>query len=113
MTEADFRRIALALPEAIESAHMSHPDFRVGGKIFATLWPAEKLGMVKLTPEQQKEFVAAEPAVYVPVDGGWGRKGCTNVVLNSARMSSVRSAIFVAWSNVAPKRLLDGADEDE
>jgi hypothetical protein len=113
MTQNDFRRIALALPEAVESEHMNHPDFRVGGKIFATLLPAQRWGMVKLTPEQQKDFVAAEPVVFVPVKGAWGRQGCTNVVLKSAKISSVRSALFAAWSNAAPKRLLDGADDDQ
>jgi hypothetical protein len=112
MTQDDFRRIALALPEAVESEHMNHPDFRVGGKIFATLWPAEKWGMVKLTPLQQSEFIAVAPTVFVPVKGGWGRRGCTNVILKLAKISSARSALFAAWSNVAPKRLLDVVDED-
>ena len=113
MTLNGFRRIALALPEAVESEHMNHPDFRVGGKIFATLWPADKWGMVKLTPEQQQEFVATEPAVFVPVKGGWGKRGCTNVILKSAKVSLVRRALFTAWSNIAPKHLLDGADQSE
>ncbi len=111
MTQNEFRRLALALPEAIESEHMNHPDFRVGGKIFATLLPAKKCGMVKLTPEQQREFVAAEPAMFVPVPGGWGRSGCTNVILKSAKATSVRRALFTAWCTVAPKHLLDGDDD--
>ena len=56
MTEEQFRSIALSLPETSESAHMCHPDFRVGGKIFATLWPAAGWAMVKLTPEQQAQL---------------------------------------------------------
>jgi hypothetical protein len=72
MTVDDFRRMALGLPDATESAHMGHPDCRVRGEIFATIWPDEGWGMVKLTPDQQAAFVQAEPAVYMPVKGGWG-----------------------------------------
>ena len=105
MTAAEFRRLALSLPEAIESAHMGHPDFRVHKKIFATLGPDADWGMVKLTPEQQSEFIRAEPAVFSPIPGGWGRKGCTKVQLESATADIVRSALGDAWRNVAPKRL--------
>src|SRR5438034_11454670 len=70
VTADDFRSIALSLPEAAESAHMGHPDFRVRGKIFATLGPDEAWGMVKLTPEQQGQFNRAEPEVFVPIPGG-------------------------------------------
>ena len=70
MTADDFRKIALSLPEAIESAHMNHPDFRVRGKIFATLgYPDENWAVVKLTPEEQKSFVRADPDVFQPVKG--------------------------------------------
>ena len=73
MTADQFRRLALSFPQAIESAHMRHPDFRVrGGKIFATLgYPDRTWAMVKLTPEQQEEFVSFAPDVFVPVKGGW------------------------------------------
>ena len=81
MTAKLFRRIALRMPEATEGAHMAHPDFRVRNKIFATLGPGEAWGMVKLTPEQQRKFVQAEPDVFVPVRGAWGRQGATTVVL--------------------------------
>jgi hypothetical protein len=107
MTADDFRSIALSMPEASESAHMGHPDFRVMKKIFATLWPEENWGMVKLTPEQQREFVRAEPAIFKPVKGGWGRRGCTNVVLEVADETSLRSAMAAAWRNVAPKKLAE------
>jgi hypothetical protein len=74
MTAQDFRRLALSLPETTEQAHMNHPDFRVRGRIFATLgYPGGNWAMVKLTPEQQANFVGAEPASFVPVKGGWGR----------------------------------------
>lgn len=108
MTLDGFRRMALGLPEATEGAHMGHPDFRVGGKIFATLWPKDGWGMVKLTPEQQEAFVEAEPAIFVPVKGGWGRQGCTNVLLNRASRRRVGPALDAAWRNVAPRRLVGG-----
>jgi hypothetical protein len=77
VTAEQFRRLALSFPEAVESSHMNHPDFRVrGGKIFATLaYPDKKWGMVKLNPEQQQEFVSTKPDVFVPVAGGWGQGG--------------------------------------
>jgi hypothetical protein len=106
VTVDDFRRIALELPEASEKAHMGHPDFRVRGKIFATLaYPDEGWGMVKLTPEQQATFVRTEPRVFVPVKGGWGRRGATTVRLEAVDEMSLRSALVTAWRNVAPKRL--------
>lgn len=106
MTAEDFRRLALELPETVESAHMAHPDFRVGGKIFATLgYPDQDWAMVKLPPEQQELFSKTEPAVFVPVKGGWGRQGATNVRLKAAKKTTVRSALLAAWGKVAPKRL--------
>jgi len=105
MTVDDFRKLALDLPEAIESAHMNRPDFRVRNKIFATIWPDESWGMVKLTPQQQAMFVQAEPNVFMPVKGGWGRKGATNVKLEVADPTTVRDALVTAWRNVAPKTL--------
>jgi hypothetical protein len=111
MTAADFRALALELPEAAESAHMGHADFRVRGKIFATLAPDESWGMVKLNVEQQRLFVRTEPAVFQPIKGAWGKRGCTQVNLEAATEPSVRQALNAAWKNTAPKRLarqLDG-----
>lgn len=106
MTVGGFRTLALSLPDAAEGAHMGHPDFRVRGKIFATLgYPDEAWGMVKLKPDQQAVLVQAEPAVFMPVKGGWGRKGATNVCLKPATTASVRQALGIAWCNVAPKTL--------
>jgi hypothetical protein len=105
MTIEAFRKLALSLPEATEGAHMGHPDFRVRGKIFATLWPVEGLGMVKLTPEQQASFIKAESAVFAPVPGGWGRGGATHVRLKAAKKAGVRKALATAWRNTAPKKL--------
>lgn len=105
MTADEFRELALALPEASESAHMDHPDFRVKGKIFATLGPAGDWGMVKLTPAQQAEYRAAEPHVFRPASGAWGVKGATLVQLDAAQKATVRQALTDAWRNTAPKRL--------
>jgi hypothetical protein len=108
VTANDFRQIALSLPEALESAHMDHPDFRVRGKIFATLgYPDQGWGMVKLTPEQQTSLVRAEPAVFVPAKGAWGRRGSTIVRLDTVDQVALSSALIAAWRNVAPKRLSD------
>lgn len=102
-TPADFRRLALALPQTEQRRHMNHPDFRVAGKIFATLgYPNKQHGMVKLTPIQQEEFVAAHPAAFQPVNGAWGRKGCTSVLLAKASGRALKSAILAAWRNHAP-----------
>jgi hypothetical protein len=107
MTSNDFRELALSFPEATESAHMHHPDFRVGGKIFATLgYPNKDSAVVKLTREEQGEFVRSDPGVFTPVKGAWGRQGSTNVYLPAARFDIVRKALTVAWRNTAPKRLL-------
>jgi hypothetical protein len=108
VTANDFRRLALSLPEAMESAHMDHPDFRVGGKIFATLGhPANGWGMVKLTPEQQHYFSKDEPEVFVPAKGAWGRRGATSVNLKAASKKTLEKAIRTAWRNTAPKRLAE------
>jgi hypothetical protein len=106
MTREQFPRMALSFPEAVEAQHMDHPDFRVRGKIFATLsYPDEKWGMVKLTSEQQEEFVRAEPPAFEPVTGAWGRRGPTSVRLCAAKRATLRRALAAAWCNVAPKQL--------
>ena len=105
MRPEDFRRLALALPEAVESSHMQHPDFRVGGKVFATLgYPDEEFAMVKLAPEDQEAFVQIDPEAFSPVPGGWGKQGATNVRLKVARKTVVRDALHAAWRNRAPKK---------
>jgi hypothetical protein len=106
VTANDFRRIALSFPEAVEHAHMNHPDFRVGGKIFATLgYPDKSHGMVKLSPEQQHYFSKDYPDVFVPVKGVWGRRGPTSVHLKAIDKKTLHKAISAAWQNTAPKRL--------
>jgi hypothetical protein len=93
---------------------MDHPDFRVRGKIFATLgYPENGWAMVKLAPERQHNFVEAFPAAFVPAAGGWGRRGATTVRLKAAHKTVVRRALAAAWRNTAPKRLVErfGASE--
>jgi hypothetical protein len=114
MTAADFRRLALSFPEATEGAHMDHPDFRVRGKIFATLgYPEMGVGMVKLFPDQQKDFVRAEPEVFAPVNGLWGRRGATYVRLKAAKKVGVQRALAAAWRNTAPRKLVAQFDESD
>jgi hypothetical protein len=84
---------------------MGHPDFRVGGKIFATLWDDDEHGMVKLTPEQQEAIVGEYPGAFAPVNGAWGRRGCTRVRLDAADAGAVKDAIATAWRNTAPAGL--------
>jgi hypothetical protein len=100
MTGDAFRELALALDGAIEASHMGHPDFRANGRIFATLRADERTGMVKLTPEQQAEFLHVHPGAFVPSPGGWGRQGCTDVVLASAKSPAVRAAMLLAYQAV-------------
>ena len=107
VTPAEFRRIALSFPEAAESAHQDHPDFRAGGKVFATLgYPEKGYGMVKLPPREQVFFMEAEPEVFATAKGAWGLRGATLVRLRSAKKTSLRRALAAAWRNIAPKRLV-------
>jgi len=97
-----FRKLALSMPEAEEREHMRHPDFRVCGKIFATIgYPDEHWAMVKLTPEQQKELTQSHPDTFIPVKGAWGKQGCTSVRLRLASPPLARSALRMAWQNIA------------
>ena len=106
VTAARFREIALALPETQEGAHMAHPDFRVSGKIFATLgYPDAKHGMVKLTPAEQRALVKGYPKAFAPASGSWGKQGSTIVTLAAVPVGVIRDAIESAWYNVAPRRL--------
>jgi len=98
MNANDFRRIALNLEGVEESSHMGQPDFRVGGKIFATLASqAQGYGNVKLTPEQQAAFVEDLPEVFLPVHGGWGRMGMTHVRLAVVSEDVLQGALRTAW----------------
>jgi hypothetical protein len=100
----DFRRLALAFPGAEERAHMGHPDFRVGGKIFATLHAPEKgTGAVMLLPEQQELAMDAEPEAFSPAAGAWGRGGSTIVRLDAVSAEWLGRTLAWAWAKRAPK----------
>jgi hypothetical protein len=108
MTAEEFRALALSLPEATEQSHMKHPDFRVRGKIFATLgYPDDTRAMVKLLHEQQDALVGARPDVFAPVPGGWGKRGATYMTLRAADEATAYDALVMAWRNNAPKALLE------
>ena len=104
MTANRFRRIALGLEGAVESAHHGHPDFRVGGRIFATLgFPDSKWGMVNLTPDQQRAFVRDHTEAFVPVKGSWGEQGSTTVRLEAVSEDTLGEAMTLAWQNATAK----------
>jgi hypothetical protein len=100
MTASEFRRIALSLEGAEEHAHMGHPDFRVAGKIFATLgYPNDGFGTLVLTPEDQAILVRQYPKAFTPAAGAWGRAGSTSVQLRRAPKRAVRIALEAAWEH--------------
>lgn len=105
MTPDEFRSIALSFPETEERSHMNHPDFRVGGKIFATLGPDLTWGMAKLTPAQQQEYMRVETG-FAPASGKWGEGGATLITLEGAGEDAVRRALYAAWRNNAPSELV-------
>lgn len=110
MTAADFRKIALSMPEAIESEHMAHPDFRVGGKIFATLgYPDQEHGMVILPPEEQARLLQSHPKIFFPAKGAWGKRGSTCVRLEAIDKETLKRVMEIAWRKRAPKSLLQKA----
>jgi len=111
MSAEAFRRLALELPKAVEFAQMGQPDFRVGGKTFASLWPAGERGILKLTREQQEMLAAAEPELFAPVSGVMGRKGWTRMEFDGADEATMRSVLGMAWRNTAPKRLAAAQEE--
>jgi len=109
MTPADFRRIALSLEGAEEGSHFGAADFRVGGRIFATLAAeAQGYGNLMLTPEQQAAFVAEAPDVFLPVPGGWGRNGATHLRLSAAGDDLAYGALQTAWKLRAEKNRATG-----
>jgi len=97
MKPNDFRKIALRMQDAIEGEHMAHPDFRVNGRIFATLHPDGKQGMVKVTADQQRDFMQLHPATFTPASGAWGRQGCTMVRLSAVDEETLGEAMTLAW----------------
>ena len=98
MNTADFRRIALSLKGAEEGSHMGSPDFRVGGRIFATLASqSQGYGNLMLTPEQQGMFIEERPELFLPIAGGWGRMGSTHIRLDVANEDVLEGALRTAW----------------
>ena len=107
MNAAEFRRLALELPGAEEKAHMNHPDFRVGEKIFASLgYPDAEHGMVVLPPDEQKRLLKSHPKAFTPAKGAWGRQGSTSVLLELVDGETLKAALEIAWRKRAPKSLL-------
>jgi len=117
MNAQDFRRIALSLEGAEEGSHMGSPDFRVGGRIFATLASQNQgYGNLMLTPEHQAAYVAELPEVFLPVPGGWGRMGATHIRLAKASEDVLSGALTTAWklrveTNRKTKRIRRGRAE--
>ena len=113
MTANEFRRLALRLPETTEGKHMGHPDFRVAGKIFATLgYPDKRYAVVRLTPHDQQLISRDHPESFSPVKGGWGAGGATTILLSEAKKRVVSIALEAAWRKTAPKKLATTLDEE-
>jgi hypothetical protein len=109
MNAADFRRLALLLDDAEEGSHMGSPDFRVGGRIFATLAHEKQgYGNLMLSPEQQAAFVDEQPEVFLPVAGGWGRMGATHILLAAAKEAVLGGALHTAWKLRVEKNVKAG-----
>src|SRR2546430_14073071 len=105
MTAAQFREIALSFPQAVEAAHMGHPDFRVCGKIFATLGYAnDGRGVLLLSPDEQQELISQHPEMFELVPGGWGLRGSTQVLLKQITRRALQAAMTKAWQRRVPKR---------
>ena len=103
MTAEEFRRLALSLAEVAEGSHQGHADFRVRGKIFASLGPDPDRAMIKLPLETQELLLTTEPEIFAAANGAWGRQGCTLVHLSPARKSNLRQALEAAWRAHAPE----------
>lgn len=104
VTIAQARKIFLSMPHAEEREHMGHPDFRVNGKIFGTLWPVESRAVVKLTLADQAAVVQMDPDAFSL--NAWSHQGATNVHLRHLNATRFRTLVDAAWRNVAPKRML-------
>lgn len=101
MTADEFRRLALGLRGSVEGSHQDHPDFRVHGKIFASLgYPEPGWAMVKLTTVQQSRFIATHPECFQCVKGAWGRRGATSINLFAATPSLARRGLVLAHRNI-------------
>src|SRR5262249_8279835 len=103
MTADNFRALALKFPGAVEPSHMNHPDFRVRGKIFATIGPDETWVMVKLTPEQQQAFIRKHPGVFAPCSGAWGQRAANKIDPASVTKALAQETLDAAWQNLSAK----------
>jgi hypothetical protein len=104
VTPSGFRRIALGLKDVVEQSHHDHPDFRVGGRIFATLgYPDKSWGMVNLTPDQQRDFIRDNPEAFAPAAGAWGAQGSTTVRLAAVDEEALGEALTLAWRDAVQK----------
>ena len=104
LTAADFRRMVLGIKDTVESAHMGHPDFRVNGKVFASLQADEEWGAVRLTPDEQQRFIERDPETFVPAAGAWGHQGWTRVQLAFVEEDVLGEALTIAWQQTAASR---------
>lgn len=104
MTPNQFRKLTLETLGAEESSHMSHPDFRIGGKVFARLSADGDFGVLKLTPDQQQSWRDAHPSVFVPAKGAWGERGYTKVLLLKAKTPVIRAAMRQASGNLSSRK---------
>jgi hypothetical protein len=102
MTSSAFRRVVLGLQGVTEGSHMGHPDFRAAnGRIFSSLVEDETVATVKLTADQQKDFLRDAPTAFEPAAGAWGRSGWTMITLRAVDQETVGEALTLAWQNVA------------
>lgn len=106
MRPEDVQALAPMLPEVVAGAHMGNPDFRIGGRVFATLWVEEDRVVLRLDPAHQAVLVEAEPDLFAPVPGAWGRRGWTNLDLPDCDEETLRGALLAAWRNTAPAALV-------
>ena len=106
MNGDDVRALARLLPDVIEGAHRGNPDFRVGGRVLATLWIEEDRLVLRLTPQVQDTFCESEPDLFQPLDGSWGRRGWTNLDLPECKEETLREALLAAWRITAPSDLV-------
>jgi hypothetical protein len=107
----EVRILALMLPETVTGAHSGNPDFRVGGRVLATLWVEEARLVLRLSPADQAALCAAEPDLFTPLDGAWGRRGWTNLDLDGCAEETLRAALLAAWRMTAPAELRAAYDQ--
>jgi hypothetical protein len=106
MTADQYRHLALGMTDAVERAHMGHPDFRApgpSGRIFATIHAGHQTGSLMLTPEQQRRFLREAPDAFFPAPGAWGRGGSTSVRFAAVDEDTLGEAMTLAWQNVLDK----------